>query len=158
DSISYQSLAPFSRALKNLAVTFGPATPQHQNTLLVLVNSAVQNSNIVVDVLGSPGPDTVYLLAIADLSDSALVLRGDLGAGDDYVAFQAGRLVRSVVTNDLALGLGSNTLIVGPTLFPIDASTILTNAEGSSSATQKDEVRWYAAAPFTNGSRYVTNL
>src|SRR5262249_40006999 len=86
DVITYRSLSTFSGASKNILVTLGPATALSFNNLTVETTQPVlANSSIVVDVLGSAGPDSVGFITDQAVTDSSIVLRGDLGTGDDFV-------------------------------------------------------------------------
>jgi len=158
DIVIYETMGTYTGASKNLLVTFGPATAAQPNVVQLANFYAVQgNSSIVVDVFGSSGPDFVYLFGAQPVDNSSIILRGDLGAGDDTVYLSPTAMTGSVLTTDFELGPGSNTVYVIPS-SPIDSSTLLTNAVGSSSPGQVDTLNWYGFGPVINGSRSLTNM
>src|SRR5262249_16773793 len=106
DNIQYILDGPLTGGARALSVTLGPATAAGPNRLLVGATALITSSNLTLDVLGSTGPDSVQLILLADVTDSSIQLRGDLGAGDDTLLVQplAGQnVVGSSFTMDLAL-------------------------------------------------------
>jgi hypothetical protein len=157
--VDYETTAAFSNAVKNISVTFSPPRPGNENRVCLSLGSAIQaGSNIVVDLLGSAGPDTVTLVSYVEVSDSSLTLRGDLGAGDDrlFYLMQGRPTVNSVLTTDVDMGSGSN--VFQTSVEGGDNATILTNAVGSPLQTQVDRFQATLGGGFTTGSRYLTRF
>src|SRR5262249_18176801 len=155
DNITYNGLVPFSGARKNLLLTLGPSPVTWFNSVQINGPVLQAGTSFAVDVLGSPGRDNVTVI-LPTVLDSYVTVRGDLGAGDDYLGVIPIQLTNSVVTTDVDLGPGSNYQdVVG---FSIDNSTILTNSLGSPSPTQVDSVRWQSVGQLTNAGRFLTNV
>jgi hypothetical protein len=110
DNIQY-GFGSAATVRRSLLVSLGPSTPANVNGVSIRLDNISGASSITVDVQGSAGPDQVYFDA-ADVLDSALVLRADLGAGDDRVDLRSHASFSNVsVTRDLDLGPGNNTLL-----------------------------------------------
>jgi hypothetical protein len=159
DVVTYQNTGVFNGASKNILVTFGPGTPANPNVVQLSTGALIQaNSNVVLDVLGSAGPDRLFVITSHAITNSSIVVRGDLGAGDDFVGLTTlTPLTGAVMTTDLDLGLGNNVFSVAPQ-SDVDNSTVLTNVVGSSSPLQVDTFTWTAYGRVANAGRYLTTL
>ena len=133
DVVTYQNTAALVGARKSLSVTLGVATAAQPNQLIVAPSGLSANSSFTFDVQGGPGRDNVTVQA-ATLTDSSLVVRGDLGGGDDSLSLVVfGSVTNSSITNDVALGTGKNVLTDVPNAT-FSNSAYRTSVSGSDTA------------------------
>jgi len=164
DIIQYILDGPLSGGARAVSVTLGPATVAQPNRLLVGATSALTASNLTLDVLGSPGPDSVQLILLGDVTDSSIQLRGDLGPGDDTLLVQpllGQNVAGSSFTMDVALGTGNNKAeyeLLGFGSGSAQGSIYAANLEGSSSSANVDRVRVQLAPTFGVGTTAFTNV
>lgn len=116
-------------------------------------SSLADRSSLVFDVVGGAGADTVELLLepLHPIRDSGVVLRGDLGAGDDVVNFlgTTGTVFQSFAFDidvDLALGAGHNRVTLDARTMEVlssgsDQAFVRFDIEGGDVAAGSDTVR-----------------
>jgi hypothetical protein len=129
DTVEYEIQGAVSGALQQLAVTFGVG-PNRLTVKGASGASLIDRSSLVVDVAGGPGVDTVelFLQELQPIRYSGVVLRGDLGAGNDVVSFVGTPwtgLQQSFafdVDVDLALGAGHNLVTLDGKAMDVDSS------------------------------------
>jgi hypothetical protein len=153
DVVTYLNTAALAGARRSLAVTLGPAPPTQPNQLIVAPSGLSANSSFTLDVQGGPGRDNVSVQA-ATLTNSSLVVRGDLSSGDDQFSFvMFGSVTNSSITKDVDLGVGKNSVTDVPNATFMN-STYRTNVSGSDTPTGTDEAVFVTdALVLNNGSR-----
>ncbi len=158
DVVTYLNTGAFVGARRSLVVTLGPAPPAQPNQLIVAPSSLSANSSFTLDVQGSPGRDNVSV-QVATLTNSSLVVRGDLGSGDDQLSFVVfGSVTNSSITKDVDLGVGKNSLTDVP-IATFDNSTYRTSVSGSDTPTGTDDAVFVTDALVLNaGSRLVHDV
>jgi hypothetical protein len=158
DVVTYQNTTALAGARKSLSVTLGAATTSQPNQLIIAPSGLSANSSFTVDVLGGPGRDNVTVQA-ANLTNSALVIRGDLAAGDDSLSLVVfGTVTNSSITNDVALGAGKNVLTDVPNAA-FSNSTYWTTVSGSDTALGADVAVFVTdALSLDLGSRLVHDV
>jgi hypothetical protein len=158
DVVSYQNTAALSGMRKSLAVTLGPSPAAQPNQLIVNPSGLSGNSSFTLDVQGGSGRDNVSV-QVSNLTNSSVVVRGDLGAGDDQLFLVVlGSLTNSSVTTDVALGVGRNLLTDVPNAAFAN-STYSTIVSGADTATGADAAALVADALVLDlGSRLVHDV
>jgi hypothetical protein len=92
-----------SGSAKNMLFTLGPGG----NAVSCTITPTASHFSVTFDIQGGPGADSVTLLNNA-VSSSALVVRGDLGAGDDRLVLSTGDLADATQLVGVDLGPGRN--------------------------------------------------
>jgi hypothetical protein len=142
---------------KNLALTLGPGG----NTITLEFFTGLNHSSFTVDLQGGTGADVVTIDQLL-AGNAALILRGDLGAGDDTLEIKdspelvanVGGAGRTMLMN-LDLGLGRNRATLPA--FSLDNSFASFDLEGGDAPTGADTVRLVvpeAGVVLKQGGRY----
>ncbi len=161
DTITFGRLpsTTWSGASKDLLLTLGPAGTRG-NTVTVGLQSLpaemTSASSLVVDLLGSTGRDSISVNA-GTMTDSQVVIRGDLASGDDTLSVSASGATRSVLSVDVDLGPGNNsaTFRVPPIM---DDATATYDVAGGKLTNQSDTVAWLSQGSMVNGSRVAMTV
>jgi hypothetical protein len=154
DAMEYRVVGGFTGARKSLLVTFGPSPASAGNTF-VLSSAAplLEGTSLIVDLLGGAGPDLFVAQLEGDVSDSMILVRGDLGAGNDTVGFAStGAKSNAALEVDVTLGSGNNEIQdnLAGTLFQ---SRSLARYSGGELATNRDSATLDDYASIDPGSR-----
>lgn len=129
DAVEYELQGAVSGSLHHVAVAF-LAGPNRLTVKGASGASLIDRASLVVDVTGGAGADTVelFLDELQPIRYSGVVLRGDLGAGNDVVSFVGTPwtgLQQSFsfdVDVDLALGAGHNLVTLDGRLMEVSSS------------------------------------
>jgi hypothetical protein len=158
DIVTYQNTVALVGARKSLVVTLGVATASQPNQLIVTPAGLSGNSSFTLDVVGGLGRDNVTVQASA-LTDSSLVIRGDLAGGDDSLSLVVlGAITNSSITNDVALGVGKNILTDVPNAT-FSSSVYRTSVSGSDTTAGADVAGLFTdALSLDIGSRLIHDV
>jgi hypothetical protein len=152
DNIRFTLFAPSAevRTRRDLTLTLGPGG----NLVGIDGALALNQGSLMVDLQGGAGPDRVTIGPA--FSRAALIVRGDLGAGDDSFEFGLTEATTSGATALIGvdLGLGNNQVIYQmPSLLNAMVSV---DVEGADVPTARDAVRLeiLPTIPLTQKARF----
>ncbi len=155
DTITYQGGGTaLVGAYRQLLITLGASGP---GNLVDIIPPPLTSSSLSIDITGSPREDVVEI-ALGGVTDSAVNVHADLGAGDDEFFLFPGPATRSSYVADVALGSGNNRY--GTYNFGAYASSVFqTTLEGGSVASQTDSVDFRVDSALTaSRALFVGNL